>query len=610
MNGFLAYFSINLEASTSVPPETEILFKSGPDIFVDQVPSYGIKYSSSYNRKTGVQFYSDKLNGLLIIVEGVILQTPEQDPSRKIYSATTPTDLEQIAAMFMEYGPKFIDKISGFFSIVIYQEHSKTCHLFSDHIGFKQLYYAQQANYLFVGSNLGELYTLLTKKSSAFDVVAMYEQLLFNYPLSSNSFIKNIHRVEAGSVVEISRSLQISRYWKATDMFKGIVYKHSDAIEVIDSALADSIKRAFSFAGKQLLLSLTGGFDGRLVLASTLKYFKGNLRLFSFGSGNSPDIKIPEDIARTESFEYQPVLTDFMYNSGEFVINALQTILGSSGTRSYRRVSNLLAMKKLGSFSPILLSGNFGDEVFKFSHLKPSEVINRNILEFVSLDYDGRRFRDHLIKLGGYPFERGSDDDELFLSRLQVISDVLREIKSPSEKFNYFKYRYIAGGYFGNEASSYSALIFNFSPFLDRSFLEAFHQTDFAGIYHQFNTTKLSYKKKSFDIYAKLIGKNYPSLLKYPTDRGYSIQDTQGNLWFFRTIFKGYLRKVNKSVNPYNLNNSASEFKRNINLEYRKVLPVSVTGFFDKCKSAGNIAEDKVDSLIYWSIITQNMTDY
>ncbi len=100
------------------------------------------------------------------------------------------------------------------------------------------------------------------------------------------------------------------------------------------------------------------------------------------------------EIAKKEGFSYTPFILNQDYIRNSFLDSALKTIQYSNGMRSYRRSHYIYAMQQLELDSGIFISGNFGDEMFKFAKFFPSEVISK---EFISLAESGFRKRRNLF---------------------------------------------------------------------------------------------------------------------------------------------------------------------------------------------------------------------
>jgi hypothetical protein len=349
------------------------------------------------------------------------------------------------------------------------------------------------------------------------------------------------------------------------------------SLDFIDDALKHALDKPFSRNDAAIGATLTGGWDGRLVLSYMLPKYRERLRVFSFGAVSSPDIVIPSEIARMEEFSYTPFILDQDYINDSFLDSAFKTIQYSNGMRNYRRSHYIYAAQQLVSISEIFVSGNFGDEMLKFAKVFPSEVITK---ELISLVESGFTMRPQLTHGGNSPFSNiqyNSGIKEELNVRLDQLEKEVAGYATISEKFHYLKLTRIAGKYFGTEINSYNDFICNFSPFLDFDFISAFSQTSFSGIYYKFNGNNLKHKEMSSLLYAELIKRNNRNLLHYKTDRGFSIADMAHPIGKLAVLYKKKFSKKQPIKDPYFLEQTDKLFQ-SLSESFSRVLNPNLSG--------------------------------
>lgn len=100
----------------------------------------GNKYHISYNG----EIYNYKALKNELILKGI--------------NFNTSSDTEVIGYMFIKYGPLFVEKLNGIFSIAIYDEQENSLFLYRDNFGIKPLFYTMQNKTLVFASKIDTLF--------------------------------------------------------------------------------------------------------------------------------------------------------------------------------------------------------------------------------------------------------------------------------------------------------------------------------------------------------------------------------------------------------------------------------------------------------------------
>lgn len=225
-----------------------------------------------------------------------------------------------------------------------------------------------------------------------------------------------------------------------------------------------------------------------------LPLYRERISSYSFGANNAPDILIPKEIARTENISYTPYILDQKYMEKEYLQNAIDTIMLSSGTRNLKRTHYLYSIKNLINHSDILLTGIWGDEIFKVGKPKGGSVLSTEALNLILNDFNTIQLNDLL-----------DDIDMIFPNRSKEIIDELRTrigqvykkyigFETNSEKLYAFRFQINLRKYFGNEMNSYNDFVRTYTPFIDIDFLKDFAKTEYWGARHSVEKTHLGSK--------------------------------------------------------------------------------------------------------------------
>lgn len=150
---------------------------------------------------------------------------------------------QMIAQAYEKWGPSFVEKIEGDFAIAILHQQENRLLLFRDRIGKKPLYWYQDPNYFFFGSELKAiLATGLVPQTPDSEALASY--LFFGYLPRDLSPIKSLNKLLPGYYIQIesNRSLVVNNYWSYSSYFVGNKTKHYGNIpDQIDILLQDAV---------------------------------------------------------------------------------------------------------------------------------------------------------------------------------------------------------------------------------------------------------------------------------------------------------------------------------------------------------------------------------
>jgi asparagine synthetase B (glutamine-hydrolysing) len=445
---------------------------------------------------------------------------------------------------------------------VIYDEPNKKVLVINCKTGLIPVFYVQHNGYFIFSSKLGSiLKSRLVKPDINYDTII--ESLLFNYPISNNTHVKNISQLESSSIIGIfENTFRKFKYWDFTELFKLESISKKESVDLIDNTLKNVISK-ISKTDNHIATTLTGGWDGRLVLSYLNNIPKDKILLYSFGSKNSPDIVIPEIISKKLGYQYQPFILDDTYLEENFINSAKKTIINSDGFVTFTRAHYYHTLMNVGKMTDRVLSGNGGSNILKNVN-KPGMVFNHNLLPLFSNGFskDSIRnvYRNNHIE--NFVFTDNNQLDRL-INNIQE-SEVLRDNSfTKNQVFYHFLLSNIERKYFGMEIASYSSRLHNLSPFFDDDFLHALAQTQYIGYKNDFLKGDLLSKEKISKLYANLIKRNTPELMSFSSDKGFSLSELTNPIFYPKIVFRKYIK--NKLFRPkpadnYNTHVTYSQF--------------------------------------------------
>jgi len=218
-------------------------------------------------------FMHSTLEGIRSIVNGEIYNyydIKRRYFSDSLYELDTSSDCEILPYFLHGLLPKGDLAPMGMYAAASYSYKDRKILLARDFFGEKPLYYYMSNDVLIFCSEIRALAAVITKLDQAhLNQFALAQFLLYGYSLSSESIYREIRKVEAGSIIELSidrwhlSKREIS--WTASSLSKQSTDHSYDAIkDSIISYIKDS-----TLSDVPLCMGLSGGLDSTFIAAIT-----------------------------------------------------------------------------------------------------------------------------------------------------------------------------------------------------------------------------------------------------------------------------------------------------------------------------------------------------
>jgi asparagine synthetase B (glutamine-hydrolysing) len=457
----------------------------------------------------------------------------------------------QLLELFEIHGEALFESLSGNFNVLIWYPGLQTLKVVNSKLGLYPLYYSIKDGALAVSTRLGAFREIYGTDSTNHAV--LMQHCLYNYPVSSSTFLKDVNLLPSASVLTYENdNITILKYWSIEDTFEtGANFKTlSQSTALLDEVLDNSIRKKCT-GDKKMAISLTGGWDGRLLLSYALQYIKPEqILLYSHGTLDNPDVKLPMATAKRLNYNYVPILLSDPEYEKQQLQWAGDTVKYADGLRQISRLHYMYNMHLLNKDHGIdlILSGIGGSNLLKSTNYKPCDVFNRFVIELIETDNMEQTLRYHYehCMLNHAALFNHIDFDTYAASFDTVMFGILHGIKDKNKRFVTFLISEIERRYFGAELQSYKHLIKNYSPFFDDAFIGALARTVFVNSERDKGLVKSHYISM---LYAKLTSRNNVALSKEPTDRGFSMHEVANPILFPLMLFKYFRHKLVKVKN-------------------------------------------------------------
>lgn len=445
------------------------------------------------------------------------------------------------------------NNLSGDFNIIIINQESNIIIVITSHLGMKPIYIGEINRNVIITNRINNVFKLKNNNLD-YNYATLLEHLLYNYPISNNTFIDRFQLIPPAVKLVISNTNNIIQksYWKLDDELFSSKFpvQGKRAIQLIDDSLDNAIQKYIKI-NPYIALSLTGGWDGRLLLSYLLKNNFQNFFLYSFGTPSSPDTEIPKKIAQSLDIDYESYYLNENYYNNHFLDDSINNILHTDGIRPFLRTHYYYALKNVGNKSNFVFSGNCASNIVKFANRKPGDVYNQNLFDLL---FDSNK-EDTILKqisevetLLDIQFNKNIKGKAIN----QIIqSDIYLQGATKNQLFYKVLLQNIERKYYGYEMLGYYDFVHNISPFIDIDFIKALSQTIYFGANHDFEDKTLKSRRMTSLLYAKLIKKNSHILGSFITDRGFSTNDMLTPNGLFKVCKKKFIKKNNQKLKDY-----------------------------------------------------------
>ena len=301
----------------------------------------------------------------------------------KGYKFYTTSDTEVLIKLFFEYNIEAFKKLSGIFSISIWDKNKKILYLIRDIVGVKPLYYKEKNGNIFFSTLIKPL-LLEDKKDLNFEAANYFNN--FGYNDLSETFYKNIYKVLPGELIIFKNNITSKKKFLSFDFIKNTSEKSL-------KEKVESIIKKQTVADVPISISLSGGIDSNILLSSIHKDLSTYTVSYKYNDNKSLDSIYAAKRARdfnTNHHEINIGEDDFM-NSLELINDLLEEPIGNENM-----VGNYFLSKSVKE--KVMLVGDGGDEIFtgynKYRSIYFLSIINRiNFLGFLKPYAKNKNFK-------------------------------------------------------------------------------------------------------------------------------------------------------------------------------------------------------------------------
>jgi hypothetical protein len=474
---------------------------------------------------------------------------------------------------FFESNPitESIKNFRGFFYIIEITRDS--IRIFSSLFNVLPVFYFQNNNSIMISSKAHIISDHLNE-SLTLNRRFILEQKLFNYAFLNETIYKEIKTLPCNSHIELNNfKLIVHRHLDLGDYFVSQPVSWRKSISGMVDLFLDRV--AYYFPDHPFYISMTGGFDGRTLVACARKYGK-TFKTYSFGSDDNWDLTIPLEQSPALGLDFTPIYLDEEYVREGFLEGGKELMKLTDGNSNFLQVHFLYAAKLLSGKSPYVINGMFGSEVFRAMHAS-GQVTSRAMVDVFKYD-DEKEWIEKIktsatlkyLNIDKFSREMESLIEDLILYKRNLEKGITR-----NQIFYKYVFEEAARKFFGNQILSQFPYIKVRSPYLDLKFMKEIFQTELSGANNTFFTNNPLKRYKGQLFYASVIEKCDKPLLYQKTDKHYRPIDLISPMGKMK-VMCGYLKKKSKmKFSPPILDNLKIVSGILANLEFFKSIQIN-----------------------------------
>lgn len=337
---------------------------------------------------------------IIITFNGEIYNYKELIEEEKL-NCKTKSDTEVLIRLYQKYDTDFLNKLNGMFSFCIFDIKKEQFFCARDRFGKKPFYFYYKDNKFIYASEIKSIISLLSF-TPTLNKKALEEYLTFWSPIGSNTFYKDILKLEAGySIIFDGKKLLKNKYYDI-DKIDLIHENKENVLDNIENLLIKSMeKRLVSDVGVASLLS--GGVDSSFVSSLYSKISLSKIDTYCIGYDEHvhySELPYARKVAKYINSNHHEVLigkTDFLEVIDNMLIYMDEPIGDSASIPTY-----ILSKQISKDGFKVALSGEGSDEIFlgydKYFNLLKTDSTYTTINASFSEEEKIKLFNEYLKK--------------------------------------------------------------------------------------------------------------------------------------------------------------------------------------------------------------------
>jgi asparagine synthase (glutamine-hydrolysing) len=270
-----------------------------------------------------------------------------------------------LTALYEAQGLNFIERLNGWFSGLLVDLRKRLAVLFNDRYGLGRVYYHETPERFYFSSEAKSLLAVMPTLRRL-DPRAIAETFACGSVLQDRTLFAGISLLPGGSSWSFGSNGDICKrtYFSPQTWERQSTMGEAEFYARLKETFARILPK-YLRGTNSIAMSLTGGLDGRMIMAWA-KPAPGALPCYTFGGSyrECADVMLARRIAMLcgQSHRTIPIASDFLTN---FPSLAEKAVFISDGTMDVTGAVELYANRIARQIAPIRLTGNYGSEILR-----------------------------------------------------------------------------------------------------------------------------------------------------------------------------------------------------------------------------------------------------
>jgi asparagine synthase (glutamine-hydrolysing) len=267
--------------------------------------------------------------------------------------------------LYEEMGLKFMERLNGYFGGMLVDLREQKAVLFNDRYGLGRIYYHENEDGVYFSSEAKALLKVLPELRQL-DSRSLAETFSCGCVLQNRTLFRGISLLPGGSLWTFAQKHNVGKenyfdrsVWENQPLLSGAEY-----YEKLKDTFCRALPRYLRGPGR-VAMSLTGGLDGRLIMAWA-NPSPGELPCYTFGGTyrDCADVRIAREIAQVCRQSHKTIAVDRDFFT-EFPKLAEKAVFISDGTMDVTGSVELYVNRFASRIAPVRLTGNYGSEIVR-----------------------------------------------------------------------------------------------------------------------------------------------------------------------------------------------------------------------------------------------------
>ncbi len=265
--------------------------------------------------------------------------------------------------LYEEEGDQFFEKLNGLFSGLLIDKRRNRAFLFNDRYGLARIYFCETKDATYFASEAKALLRVLPELR-AFDEEGVAQFLNYGCTLEWRTLFRGVQLLAGGSLWSFESGNCHKRKYFSPETWESQPTLTAEAFEAeFEETFKRILPRYFESSSK-IGISLTGGLDGRMIMACRPPDEKLICYTFDGKKGETLDARLALRVANACSLEHRilRIGQDFF---SDFASLADRTVYVTDGYFGVLGAHEIYLNAQARQLAPVRLTGVFGGEILR-----------------------------------------------------------------------------------------------------------------------------------------------------------------------------------------------------------------------------------------------------